>query len=530
MKLKIALASATAMGLLIGAVYAGDDNNAYIDQDGEANSASIQQLGTGAKAGDSSANRRMLQDGDNNTLVILQNNGGTIGTGGNYQQNNRGLDQTGDRNQASITQTYGSGVYEVQQDASGATGTVSATTNELTITQTGNMRVNRVNQTYTGNGSTDGANSLTISQTGSQFHNSFVGNSNGLQHASQGAFQTGHSNDADVTQNGAGQRLIRLNQDGVSNDFDLMQGGGNGNLVQTAEQIGNRNTGYLSFSGANNGKDGFTAGTPAALAGAAASSMSQIGDDNKVNMEVLGSRNQFGFYQDGDRNTAVGITLLGDDNQLGVFQMGEDNTLNLGTVDGNLNNIGLDQDGVDNTATVSVTGNSNIADFSQESNDNGNTIIASIDGDLNDLTINQTVGASSNARSQADVSIDGDRNYLDVRQNSARLLGGAQTVNVTIVGNDNNNLTAIGHGFDGSALAVGLTPGTITQELNGSEANLDVTGNNNLFAFFQRGNTGGSITGTITGSDNQAAVSQRGADNVTAFTQIGDGNNLGVTQ
>ncbi len=447
MKLNITLATATAMGLLMGAAHA-QSNSAYIDQNGDGNSASIRQLGEAAKAGDSTAGRRMLQNGEDNTLTILQNDNGTVGTGGNYSQNNLGVDQAGDRNDASITQTFGSGVYEVQQDATGATGAVSAATNVLSITQTGNMRVNRVRQTYTGDGSTDAANSLTITQTGSQFQNSFIGNSNGLQFASQGAFQTGHSNDADVSQTGAGHTLIRLDQNGVSNDFDLIQGGGNGNKTDTAEQVGDRNTGYLSFSGANNGTNGFTSGTAAALAGAATRSMSQLGDDNDVNMAAVGGSNEYGFYQDGDRNSAVGITILGNFNQLAVKQVGDDNTLDLGTVDGSFNNVGLSQDGSDNTATVSITGDSN-----------GGASAFTALTPAGSLALTAGLMTQLGSLNSIDLTVDGDSNAFAIQQigdeNSA---SGDQIGNsnqVAVAQNGNSNIASFSQ--TGSSNNIGIS-------------------------------------------------------------------------
>ncbi|WP_292289782.1 hypothetical protein, partial [Marivita sp.] len=283
---RLLLTSTTALGLSMTTALA-DGNDAFLDQIGTDNSALIEQNGSNASAGDSNPQRRMTQDGDDNVLVILQSAEGRVGTGSNYAQNNLGVDQLGDRNLLDVTQDFGSRVFEVQQNSNGATSPVIDVANTATIVQTGNMRVSRVRQTYTGNGASGTGNSLTVTQSGGEFQQSGIGDFNGFNpaFAKQGVWQEGTSNSATVTQINAGQSLWLLDQLGETNSFTLTQGGGNGNKFQTAEQFGNDNVATFEFSGSNNGNG--TLSGAALASGAPNRSLLQNGDGNMMAMTVL---------------------------------------------------------------------------------------------------------------------------------------------------------------------------------------------------------------------------------------------------
>lgn len=420
--IKRSLIATTALGLSMAPAFAGENNDAFLDQTGTGNSAAITQSGNNNKAGDSS--RRVLQDGDDNTISILQRNGASVGTGGNYAQNNRGVDQLGNRNVIEVDQTYGSGIYEIQQDSTGAGGTPTLTTNSVDVTQSGNMRVNRIVQTYTGDGTTEAGNSVTVSQTGSQFQNSFIGNSNGLQFANQGLFQTGAGNSMDVRQVGPGHKLILGEQIGQGNSADVDQTG-SGNRIDTISQNSTTgasgNSAVVSLAGSYNGVGGFTAGGAAEAAGAGASSVTQIGGGNSVDYMVSGANdNQFGFYQDGNDNLAVNITVSGNANELGIYQEGDRNELVLGAIAGMGNNVGLIQGGNDNTASLTIAGSFN---------GGANAFGANVAGDLG-----LTAGLMHQVGDDNAITHDvlGDNNVFAFKQDT---LGGAGN---TIIGSQNN--------------------------------------------------------------------------------------------
>lgn len=481
---RILLASCSAFGLTVAGAWA-DNNNVYLDQDGSKNAALIEQTGSSASAGESNAQRRMTQEGDDNVLRVLQSGAGKLGTGSNWAQYNLGVDQIGNKNSLNVTQNFGSKVFEVQQDSTNATGPLSGLANSANITQTGNMRVSRVRQTYEGDGTTGTENSLTVTQTGDEYHLSAVGDSGGFSPSltKQGIWQQGASNTASIDQANAGQRLWLLDQLGENNQFELVQGGGNGNKFDTAEQFGDNNEASFNFSGSNNGNGSLS--TVSLSTGAPNKSLLQSGSDNTVDMMVSGSYNQFGVSQTGDLNEAS-IIISGIGNSIGT---------------------------------------------AQASNDAGNIVTANIAGDDNDVGVSQTVGASANASSAAELDILGNNNLLNVDQNSTRSLGGAQTVMVSITGNDNNRgvFDLLGDA-GGVASAAGLNPGDIIQQKNGAFAEITVIGDGNLFATSQNGNPAGSITGYIEGNSNQAAVWSVGASNTASFSQIGNGNNLGIIQ
>lgn len=384
---KLLLTSTTALGLSMTAAMA-DDNEAYIDQLGNDNNALVEQEGSSAEAGsDGSGNTPggMVQNGDNNNIDILQLNGSVVGTGGDYVQLNEGVDQDGDYNTLNVTQEFGSRVFEVQQDSRGTTGAPTDVVNSVEIDQKGNMAVSRVNQTYTGDGTSGTANTVNISQRGSQFHLSRVGDSNGfskeaLENSDRGIFQVGDSNSVDITQRSAGQSIERLNQTGSGNDFDLVQTDGNGNDTDFAIQTGNDNVIDIQQLGANNeirvvkqidSSDG--SGDNNSLV------VTMNGDNNGVGIGLGSSGDAFDvaglvdttagyFTQDGDSNIAT-LDVWGSDNAVSYHSEGDSNSIDgdigSGTVNASGNRAAVVQVGDMNTASFSQMGSGNNAGISQ---------------------------------------------------------------------------------------------------------------------------------------------------------------------
>ncbi|OWU84477.1 hypothetical protein ATO6_12350 [Oceanicola sp. 22II-s10i] len=200
--------------------------------------------------------------------------------------------------------------------------------------------MSRINQTYTGDGSTGTANVIQVNQGGSQFQRNTVGNSLGFDPDPRGIYQTGSSNFVDIDQVAANNDIFIVTQTGVGNSLTASQTGLN-NLVEATLQVGNSNSGSLIFNGNFNGRDGFSIGSDADSVGVATATLTQLGDFNVASLETIGNDNEFGFYQDGDSNTATG-TQTGDLNQVAVSQIG---TLNVAafTQTGNGNNAGISQ-------------------------------------------------------------------------------------------------------------------------------------------------------------------------------------------
>lgn len=585
--------TASALGLLMGGAYAGDNNSSHIVQDGSANSASIGQSGSNNTAGDISTQRITRQIGDNNALTINQSgNGGKIGTSGNYLQLNFGVDQLGDFNKLTITQTGAGSVNTIQQVSTGAGAAPSATVNEATITQNngnGSTLVSRVDQTYTGNGTTDAKNLVTIDQnvtgTGPR-----VGGGGSTGDQSGGVFQTGFANTIDIDQTGRYDRTNEVRQNGSQNSFTVEQiysnagGGFSGNDFNLGQQTGVGNTAVVEHLGANNltatvsqdNSGGGTVGNDAtviiqgdsngraglsgfaAATGATSSSVLQTGDGNVTDYLAVGDDNEYGVTQIGIGNEAENLSVTGDLNNLGIFQSGNLNRVDLGAIMGNRNDVGLRQLGNDNLASVDITdaddSDDNDVSITQDSFfggifDEENTATVGIAGDRNAVTINQVLGnaatvtidgddndvtATQTDEAVATVTFAGNNNYVGIIQNDS------STATITITGDDNNRAA----GFTGVAQTLaslpsnvfgpGMPVGTVQQNGQLNVATLTVgdlgASDGNLFAVEQRGN-GNSIDGSIDGvGGNQAVVKQFGNTNVASFAQIGAGNIVAISQ
>lgn len=122
MNSKLSLATATAIGLALGAAHAGSNNKTYLDQDGAANAAAITQSGNNNQFGNTGTFTRAFQDGSYNDIVATQSgNGNKAGVGGSA-----GIDQKGNRNLLTIDQSgdgntiVDSGQYGISSGGDGA--------------------------------------------------------------------------------------------------------------------------------------------------------------------------------------------------------------------------------------------------------------------------------------------------------------------------------------------------------------------------------------------------------------------------
>lgn len=505
MKFKLALSTATALGLLMGGALANDNKTKTV-QHGENNSILVDQDGSNNIAGQelSSASTSILRqgtaarNGNNNTMEIRQT-GDHNRVGGNHGDY-FGAHQDGDNNLLIVNQDTvaladpgssslnGNIVQAVRQNAMAGSATSNAgntTTNEARVTQgrpagstlRGTNFVGQIHQTLDGIGN---KNLIEIDQTSDQtsgygmqvYSGSTKGNRLGI------ARQTGTGNTIDVDQKGAGIYTTDTRKTGAMNHIGTIDQNGTGNTatvsqdgfknyVAKVEQKTMGNTATIDLQGNYNGAalavnsdattvGAFTVGRGAALAGAAASSVWQNGTSNQVEYRVVGAnRNQFGFFQEGTGNQAIDIQITGDANELGVYQDGTDNKLNLSYITGSENIIGLIQNGTKNEATVNVSGDQNVG-------------------------------------------------Y-----------------------NDFNPLKA--------AAGLGLTAGLLEQYGTFNQVSLTVTtGNNNVFASLQDNTIGAStwnkITATQNGSSNEAAVSQVGNQNTAVVSQNGSFNNVSISQ
>lgn len=491
MKIKLTLATATAIGLMMGTAWAGDNNKSFSVQDGNSNALSVDQDGNNNVAGiRTNFSEYLKQDGDDNLMVIKQ-------TGDNNKVARNGPSvsgafQTGNLNKLTLSQTsfdYGhyTNGHVIDRIRQNSSDTATGNTNDATITQRG------TDATITGQGPSAGhyigiiqqthtlgdANSLTIDQAGA-FSAWYGGN--GQNNRIGTVTQNGSGNTATLNQDGTGPVLTTSGQQqrGPSNVIQSVDQQGSGheakvtqngfqNYVGQVKQSDLDNSAIISLTGDGNGATRQT-GHPiagvlvrgAGAAGALASSVVQGGgSNNQVNYTVLnGNDNQFGFKQNGNGNQALGILITGDRNQLGVNQNGDNNQLSLSTIDGNDNIIGLKQDGSSNVASLNVAGDRNVG--------------------FNDFT------------------------------------GGPAGALAT------------------SAL---LTPGLLEQSGTFNQVTLTVdNGFDNVFASLQDNSASPSagawnvIVATQTGSDNQAAVVQVGNNNTANLSQTGGMNDASISQ
>jgi len=385
MNLKIALFSATALGMLMATGVAYADNSKTVgSQTGQDNLATITQSGSNNNVAGAAATP-LTQNGDDNTLHITQSNGAEAGLSlpslpgigaldfytaapGANAPYTAGINQSGYYNVINLNQSHGI-VEQVKQTASN--GNINATSNDLEVLQTGNFgpssvvgdHVGSVVQTYTGTFGGGDSNLVSINQDD-------VTGAGGSQHPNEvsSVFQQGTSDAAHILQNGSQQVVASLVQEGgasnqatigqhgmnnfinlalengSSNQLIINQTGNDGNdanqvheakLVGVSnyldiEQDGHGNQATVDIFGNSNGLSNFTSSAATAILSNANEGMvDQLGSDNTLNYSIQNADSTgFGFYQNGSNNSITGTTSAGSGNQVAVVQQGSNLSAN----------------------------------------------------------------------------------------------------------------------------------------------------------------------------------------------------------
>ncbi|MEI5682698.1 MULTISPECIES: beta strand repeat-containing protein [unclassified Mesorhizobium] len=544
MTFKLTLATTTAVGLLMGAAFAGSENEAYIDQIGGGNSASIVQ---GQSNGSAVGNRaghttqRIRQDGADNELIINQTHDSNVTSpprnqinraGSPGDQAGLGIDQIGNSNYLRIDQTGpNQAVFEVQQN-----GGTSATTssNNATITQSGgwSARVSNLRQTFTGS-ATDDANDVTITQTG---QSSRVGNtSSGPRNDGSGAHQTGFGNDLTITQTGNSQLVYTATQTnnlsaGGANIASISQGGGNGNQLRELSQVNTGaadNIATLTFSGAGNGVTSGVFTGPALGVGVLQSRVRQTGEGNDISYVVTGSDNLFGLVQDGLGNWIVS-TVDGSANQVAISQEGDGNSAKLEIL-GDSNLFGVAQTGVWNEALARASGNANELALSQIGNANlGEVLIgnrSSGNSDGNAVVLNQDSLASFG--NVGEIYVDGNANTISLDQLSAN---GSNYGTVDVFGDENDVAVDQDGSNTGEVFVTGnLNVASLEQDGDINSALVDILGDSNEVDIDQSGDWNDAVA-RANGNANEVMLSQIGAVNTGLVDIVGDQNGIAIEQ
>jgi len=584
MNLKIALISATAVGLLMstGAAYAGSSNDLLIDQHGTNNTATTDQSNAhNSSIGDPSIGNYVSQgqvglgDAWDSTLSITQVGGyNTVGAG--VPPNYWGIGQYDGSNYLTIYQGYGldpgydpqNNVTEVHQFGYGGSYP-GFYVNQTSITQYYDDRIGVISQQFQGSsganvvsinqhGSGNGGNNVSsVTQTGHDntlslpMTNNNVGPDNGV-----GAFtnQGAAAIAANPVSYGVPNSLIpagftpigqaTVTQSGDHNGISFSIDGG-GNLFGF-EQVGNGN----SISG------GITGGYADEIA------IAQVGTDiNTINALMSGSYNKLGAFQVGDGSNTGWANLSGTDNQGALVQVSESGGSNTGTVQTGAsssdNAVGVLQyasNGGSNNGTATANGSDNIVgvvQYASGGSNSGNVGVAS--GSSNVAVLGQY--ASGGGSNSAGVAINGNNNNVLTGTTPSSYSGGhSASVLASQLGYFNPHGSTINSEADGLSgetnflqASIGslgsqigsynlLTPGLMTQIANGgtNSLSMNVTGDGNLFSTLQDGSGAGSNTlnATVLGSSNELAVAQvtSGGTNVAYVTQNGYGNSAGVVQ
>ncbi|KUF08631.1 hypothetical protein [Pseudoponticoccus marisrubri] len=452
-----------------------DDNDAYLEQAGNNNMAYIDQSGDNNDVGFDNG----LTGGGNIKGAVRQEQ---IFSGAG---NDLDIFQSGDGNKVGTVQAPGTSASVLQRSQNGPSNT-------LLVTQSSDDNtVERISQIARIPGTA--ANTVTITQE--------VGDDNLIGFVSQDRKGgTGHT--ATLTQTGADNIILRTRQQN-NNSILVATQEGTGNLINEIRQQGsgfNSNDGnheaYVVQDGDNNGTSDFSAGSFAAGTGAAWSKVEQYGNDNDVDYLAVGNANLFGFYQDGTGNSVGMVTIDGDGNETAGYQEGTDNLIVIAPIVGDDNDIGVIQDGTMNMADIALT--------------NGSS--------------RNAIGVDQFGTNAADVDVDGNDNFADIRQSVNN--SGSFGVVLNITGDFNGT----GPWVTGSdAESIGLTGGVIIQDGVDNLFDAVIEGDNNLFASDQFGNDN-TIDAFVDGNNNQFAVAQMGNMNNAVFSQIGAGNNVGISQ
>ncbi len=461
MKLKIALTTATALGLIMATSAYADSNRTYIHQNGSGNSADISQNNlavTGNQAGTSVD--AMSQSGSDNVLTIVQDgDNGQIGvktgtddyyTPGHLSPNSpqfsityQGVNQTSSgagSNEASLTQHgTGSVIGELQQDASGL-----ATGNSATVEQTDDNTINHIWQTQSGG-------------------------------AAKNVIQ--------ATESGSGNVIDRIDQRAVGTTAGTNQ------ITVDISGSGNGIMDYTGLSGFYSSRAWVAGATESALIQNNYGSMYGVTDPtsvagNVINLTITGNGNEFGMTQKGINNTTGTVLISGNNNIFGSYQAGQGNVIGAGEIAGSNNDVGIWQAGSTNSASVSMLaagsdynglsiwqqGTSNVATVSITGSNNGTGSLAGVAGNLraaNPATLfTGTIlqgGSLSSHDNNADLTIYGDGNAFAIASlgsdnhvtgNIGTVSADASNNSVAVLQSGSSNIATFSQSGSGNAAAI----------------------------------------------------------------------------
>ncbi len=425
---KTAFAATTALTLSMGASYA-DPNTLFLDQDGDNNSAVIEQDIVGFYGDDAGGNdfgtasNHALQQGDGNDMSFKN---GTK----NYHSNL----SAGDNDVLEAKQLGDNNKMYIENNSYGSSGDTASSGNtiESAIQDGDNNYVNFVRQ------NADNGTVETAYQEGNRNFLRIVqlhGNGNSVGTASQIGSNNGF-NQYNNTRQG-----IYIRQGGVSPSVL-----GNNNRVEEASIVGSNN--------------GSIADQPGIY-------IEQFGSDNGLSSstaQIFGSYNQIRVMEAGDGNNFSVV-------QGNSAAAGSENIANLDQT-GNYNDAAITQDGSRNYVTARQYGDSNLLTATFVGNDNGVGTMDGVAGALADLSAtddlfqgnifqDSTTGASGNTISYV---VNGNNNLFAFAQ-----IGGANTIDGQVgnAGASNGNQVAV--------LQNGSGNGTTFTQNGGGNNNLAVS-------------------------------------------------------
>jgi hypothetical protein len=477
------------------------DNSVFIGQTGNTNAIAIEQDGNGNVVGGPTDGLPLGQDGRDNQITIRQT-GSTNSVATNARTGVRpslglvatGTGQLGNRNVIDIIQDtlfFGfasTAIEAIQQQALAAFSAAGAASNELVLRQSslaGAQSVGQVIQTNTAAGPDEQVtNRVTIMQAGDLAGDNTVVT----------VLQNGSSNDASIFQTRSGQEIGTVRQIGTENAVEIEQSNGLDNAVLSVEQNGILNRLELLQSGSRNQVAQILQNNNGVGISGNRVTLTLAGDDNGGN----GATDNFRIVRKAAAVYQAMVSQIGDDNSVG-YVTSDDSARNL---------YGFSQEGDGNGATGTVSGDAN------------ETAVRQI-GDDNSFSFLQNGEANAVA-----ADFIGERNRVALRQN-----GTGNLAIVSVNGNSNNALQVTG--FSGNRLAVAvagrLKPGDILQGGALNTVDVILTGDLNAFAFSQQ-DQDNRIYGIVSGTSNQAVVTQAGTANVASFSQRGKGNGLTIQQ
>lgn len=448
-------------------------NQVYIGQTGDTNIITIDQEGNSNLVGEQADALRLNQFGARNTITVDQfgfsNSLGARIDAFDPRFVVYGPNQRGDRNELTVLQRNLNAASGNSIGATGQQSDAGGTTlaNRIAIDQrsAAGSLGHTVDQVVQIDDGAASFNDVRIVQTDVS---GFGGNIIGR------IWQLGAGNLADLGQENGRNEIRTITQQGEGNTVTIRQSGA-GNFVDIVEQNnavtgGAGNSAVLTFFSDENGISG-ASGVSDFAAGFATNRK-----PGQAQLFQLGSGNTLSFSVSGGPQNLYGFTQEGDGNDIAAVTVGTGNELALAQFgDGNLFASG--QDGDDNLGAILSVGNYNSVDLTQ----------------------------------------NGDRNQ-------ARAF---------IFGNDVNGA---GRSFDAPLLAASdligadrLTPGELRQIGSNNSLNLDVFGDDHLFAVLSQG-SGNQVAGLIQGAGNQALVIQTGDGNIANFSQSGSGNSVLILQ